>query len=139
MSSSYKNYLEMYLAVIKPAINNIDIFIKSSDYYSLKEVCNLLGMSEQEVIRIMNDNDIAELNRRTFFTILSRGSNPLCIMYRKEMEVGSPYIYSKDNIAYIYNINLESVIIACEKLKIEVITKMTLPLVFNEIPYISTP
>jgi hypothetical protein len=129
----YDTYLDFYIKEVKPCLKDIDIFIKSCSLITPLETATLLNITMQEVFTIMKNQNIKEINKASFFTIMSFGSSTICTMYKREILVGSPYIYSCDNIAYIYNIELNLVKNACNNLGIKIITSLTLPLIFKEI------
>lgn len=130
-----KSFLDVYKSEIAPKLREIDILIKTLDGPLGKpSVCRILQISKNELDKIMEANDIKEIDRLTFFTIMQNGSSEICGLFRREVESGSPYTYEKDKIAYIYNLKTEDVSNACEKLGIVEATPFTLPLLFSLIP-----
>lgn len=130
-----KNFLEAYKNEIAPKLKEIDILLKSSEYpLAVEEVSKVLCITEKEVLSIMCDENINEINKLTFFQIMAKGNSYICKLFSRELECGSPYFYSVEDIAYIYNIDKKLIDNACNFLGISKITSNILPLIFVQIP-----
>jgi len=134
MIKSTFSYLEYYAYCIRPKLKEIDLFIKTGKKsLSVTETANVLLLTEQEVKVIMEKECIKSINRSAFFKIMESGSSDICRLFKREVESGSPHIYSKEDISYIYSIDLETIENVCGTLEITEITPFTLPDVFAEI------
>ncbi len=132
--SEYGTFLEYYVTVIRPQLMEIDLLIKTScKRLPVSEAANALCLTNDEVKQIMQNQHIKAINRRNFFKIMEQGSSNICKLFKREVESGSPHIYSRENISYIYGLELSEVNKVCDKLKIKEITPFTLPDVFSEI------
>ena len=128
------NYWEYYNSDIRPKLMEIDVFIKSLDEPAdISATADILGISQREVMEIMKNLDIKTICRSTFTIIMAHGSSKICKLFSRELECSSPYTYTRQNIAHIYNIDLTTVIDACESLGIKEVTSFTLPLLFSNI------
>ena len=127
------SYHMLYEAEIAPKLREIDIFIKSCAGITAGEASRLLMISEDETRRLMTAHRIRSLDRRSFFTIMADGSSWLCKLFRRECELGSPFVYSADEIAYIYALDAEEVRRAFDETGVIEATAYTLPLVFSRI------
>lgn len=133
------SYLEMYERDIAPRLREIDLLVKTSDnYISVQDAASVLDLSEKEVRDIMNEEGISKLDKKTFFKVMQNGSSCICRFFKRETECGSPYIYSRENIAYIYEIDISTIEKACDDLGFIQVTDYSLPLLLAEIPvYVS--
>ena len=129
-------FWEEYQRHIRPTIAEIDIFLKTAEY-PLDAACvaDVLDLGEMEVFSIMAAAGREEIDRKTFFIIMTSGSSQICRLYCREVEVGSPPTYTASQLSYIYNLDLEDVKNACKKLQIKEATAFTMPLIFANIPY----
>ena len=125
---SANSYLHTYIAKIAPKLQEIDLYIKSSDdILNPVHVAKLLELSEDEIAEISRRKNISQISRRNFFDIMVMGSSFICGLYRREIECGSPYIYTRNDIAYIYQIDIEQINSICDALGIREVTAYTLP------------
>ena len=125
---SANSYLHTYISKIAPKLQEIDLYIKSSDgILSTEHVANLLELSQDEIAEIARKNNISQISRRNFFDIMAMGSSFICGLYRREIECGSPYIYTRSDIAYIYQIDIDRINSTCDALGIREVTAYTLP------------
>lgn len=130
-----KNFLEAYENEIAPKLKEIDILLKSSEYpLTTEEVSRVLCITKEEILSIMNNENINEINKLTFFQIMTKGNSYICKLFNRELECGSPHFYSVEDISYIYNIDKKLIDNACNFLGINNITSSTLPLIFVQIP-----
>ena len=132
------SYLEYYAYCIRPKLKEIDLFIKTKPKrLSVSATANILNLTEQEVKEIMKKEHISSINRFAFFKIMENGSSDICRLFKREIESGSPYVYSKEDISYIYNIDIETIENACNLLEITEITPFTLPDIFAQIALVA--
>jgi len=129
-------FLEEYEGYIKPALSEIDVFLKTSEYpLCPADVACILGIEEDEVQSVLLKIGRTSIDKYTFFDIMSKGSSAICRLYSREVETGSPPTYTPNQVAYIYNLDISAVKNACQKLKIKEITAFTMSLVFAKIPF----
>ncbi len=113
------NYLEIYNAAIAPKLKRIDTMLKTGEgTISPEDAADALYISEAEVYEIMRENGLEYIDRAAFLLIMKNGTSGLCGLYRREMELGSPEVYTSRDIAYIYNLNLDDINEAYDKLNI---------------------
>jgi hypothetical protein len=106
----------------------IDLFLKSrARKMSVRKASSLLDIPEDEVRAFLRRENIGHLDGRAFLKIMREGSSLICGMYRRELECESPFVYSREEIAYIYGIALGVVNDICDSLRIKEATKFTLP------------
>ena len=128
------SYLHTYIAKVVPKLQEIDLYIKSSDdFLNPAHVANLLELSEGEVADIARKSNISRISRRNFFDIMAMGSSFICGLYRREIECGSPHIYTRGDISYIYQIDIEQVNSTCDAMGIHEVTAYTLPYLLAQI------
>ena len=128
------NFWDEYRQVIVPKLEKIDIMLKTvDDGISIDEVCRVLSVAEEEVFEILQTNSMDMLDKGLFLKLLNNASSYICCLYQREVSCGSPYIYSAQNISYIYDIPLDKVNRACKAVSISAITSGTLPLLFRNI------
>ena len=127
-----RSFWEDYKTNIMPKLEEIDIVLKTfEEALTIGKVSEILLISQEEISRILRDESIQIIDKESFLRIMQKGSSFICNIFRREVECGSPHIYSKENIAYIYDIPLEKIEYACRVLEIEIITSGVLPLVFD--------
>ena len=128
------SFLEAYQTEIAPQIQNLDIIIKSMDEpLPCAEAAEALYISESEIKDIMGRLHIDVIDRRSFLRIMGEASSPICRLYQRELEIGSPYVYTREDISYIYSIPIEIVNQACEELGLVKLTAYTLPDLFSRV------
>ena len=125
---SVNSYLDTYLERIVPKLQEIDVYIKSEEgYLDTEHVADVLELGEGEVLDIMRANKIMHIGKRNFYKIMQEGSSWICGLLRRELECGSPPTYTRKNIAYIYQIDINTLNEACDSLGIYEVTSYTLP------------
>ena len=128
------SFWERYKTDIMPKLEEIDILLKTlEEDLNTEEVSDVLAISEKEVKDIVQRESIQKIDREGFLKIMKQGSSLVCRMFRREMECASPYVYSKEDISYIYEIPLQSVSEACKRIGVEIITTNVLPFLFEHI------
>jgi predicted transcriptional regulator len=133
-----ESFLDYYDAYIRPALKCLDVAIKCQTRLTDTDVAALLNISEAEVSDIKKRNGHKRINRQVIMTILSEGSSPVCRMYRRELSLGSPFVYTIEQVAYIYGIELLALKDACRRLGIYQITRQNIFEVFGATPLNST-
>ena len=132
MNSS--SYLEHYYAKIAPAIREIDLMLKTSHgCLSVEQTSRALRIKPSETVNIMKLNNLKKITKANFFIIMTQGSSEVCSMYRRELDKGSPFIYTQEDISYIYGIEPDLIADACAQLGLREITEYNLPEVLAEI------
>ena len=125
------SYLEVYQNEIAPQLQCLDIILKSMDEpLSLTEASEALYISEMEIKDIMRRLKISVIDQQSFLKIMNEASSPICRLYQREIATGSPYVYTREEISYIYSIPLDIVNQACEDLGLVKLTAYTLPDLF---------
>ena len=128
-------FLDEYRDCIRPRIREIDTFLRLRDEFCVACVAQILSVCEEEVVQIMEILGLEKIDRQNFMSIMQRGSSRICQLYARELNVKSPPTYTSEDIAYIYNLDLQAVKDAYQILKINEVTSFTMPLVFGKIEY----
>lgn len=133
-NSCPKNYWEFYKKDIRPKLMEIDVFFKSVDGSAdIDELASILSIPKQEILDTMKKNKLDVIDRSTLHVVMENGSSEICKLFRREIECGSPFTYTIENIAYIYNISIEKIKRACDELGIKEATAYTLPMIFSHV------
>ena len=136
MSSNTKgaSFLEVYQNEIAPQLQSLDIILKSMDEpLTYTEASEALYISETEIKDIMRRLKINVIDQESFLKIMSEASSPICRLYQRELAIGSPYVYTREEISYIYSIPLDIINLACEDLGLVKLTAYTLPDLFGRV------
>ncbi len=127
-------YLELYLENIVPRLQSIDLKLKSGACeFKVSEVCELLEISEAKVQEQLRQLNITVITPDVFLTIMQGADSEIGKMYAREIECHSPITYTAENIAYIYQLDLNLVKKSFEKLNAKEITSYMLPSIFSNI------
>lgn len=128
------SFLDQYNTNIAPKFQEIDLFIKTgAKKWSVKNAAKLLYISEQEVKKIMEEQNISKIDRHSFLQIMRHGSSEICQLFSRELKRGIPKRYTPPDISYIYNIDLDLILDACQKIGITEFNDMTLQILFSNI------
>lgn len=129
----YKFSLKLYREKLEPKIKELDIFLKSKDTYSVKETAKILELEEKEVLSLKENLGIKEITTKNFIELMKNGSSFICKILKKELDCGSPLLYTPENIAYIYNLEYNEVKNAFEFLSLEKVTSNQISLILAQI------
>ena len=128
-------FLEEYEREIRPAIRRIDVFLKTASFpVSPANAACALDINEDEAAAAMADVGCKEVDADAFVAMMRRAGSRICKLYQRELQTGSPSVYTAEQIAYIYDLEVGLVKNACQKMQIREITPFVLPLVFALIP-----
>ena len=128
------SFLEVYQREIAPQLQCLDIILKSMDEpLSVTEASEALYISEAETKDIMKRLNITAIDQQSFLKIMSKASSPICRLYQRELAIGSPYVYTREDISYIYSIPIDIINQACEDLGLVKLTAYTLPDLFSRV------
>lgn len=134
-----QTFLDYYEQEIQPQIAAIDIFLKSEEPpYDSDIVGDLLDIPPSEWQQVLQEEKITFITRSIFFQLMKRGNSPLCGMFRRATELYLPEAYTAEVIAYIFDLPIESVRKAAEKLGQKTFTDEMLPQIFSEISLAET-
>lgn len=129
-----KTFIEQYQNEIEPNLQTIDLFIKTeSPPYNAGTTAALLQIPLSELQAIMKDERLTELNRQAFFIIMKNGSSPLCKMFSRELDCGLPVYYTAEDISYIYNLDISTVISAAKSLGVSYFSRPMIYILFRQI------
>jgi hypothetical protein len=129
------SYLDYYDSRIRPVINRLDIAIKCKDRLKDSDIAGILGMETSEILKIKAEHKLKKNDKTAIITYLKEGSSEICGIFKRETEFRSPYVYSFEEISYIYNIELKMLQRVCERKGIHRITKENINEVFKNIPF----
>ena len=138
MFEKYQSYLEYYIDNIKPVLNELDIALKAKTRLNNAAIAKILDTTEQEIENIRKAHNLEVINLDSLIKIMHEGSSDICRLFQREVEMGSPYTYTKEQLAYIYDIDIELVNTVCNDLNIKEVTWQSMPLVFGSLPYAGT-
>ena len=136
MNSKTKSssFLEIYQTEIAPQLQCLDIILKSMDEpLNVIEASEALYITETEIKDIMRHLDIRVIDRKAFLKIMNVASSPICRLYQRERDIGSPHVYTQEEISYIYDIPIDTINQACEVLGLIELTAYTLPELFSRV------
>lgn len=128
------NYQMLYETEVAPRLREIDIALKALDDISIAEASHLLLITEDETQRLMAERGVAKVDRSSFPVIMQNGSSWLCTLFQREIEIGTPFVYTADEVAYIYGLSTDAVKRAFTEVGVIEATAFTLPIVFTHIP-----
>ena len=129
-----QSFDQIYKHSIRPKLEAIDLFIKSSEApYSSNEVASVLGVEHAELLNIMNKNNIVELNRITFFHVILDLSSDICKLITRQWKYHTHETYNAQMISDIYKLNIHKVQGAFEDLGTQLITDVELMDIFKRI------
>ncbi|WP_458407934.1 hypothetical protein [Anaerotignum sp.] len=134
-----QTFLDYYEQEIQPQIAAIDIFLKSEEPpYDSDIVGELLEIPSEEWQQLLQEEKISFITRGIFFQLMKRGNSPLCGMFRRATELYLPEAYTAEIIAYIFDLPIEPVRKAAEKLGQKTFTDEMLPRIFSNISLAET-
>ena len=130
-----KTFKEEYETQIEPYLKQIDIFLKTKKPpYSISKTAELLHISQSEIKRIMTKENVTTINQKTFFTIMKNGSSTLCHIFARELYCGIPQYYTAENISYIYNLDISTVLQASQQMGLNKFSPGIIKTLFHFIP-----
>ncbi|HPT76438.1 MAG TPA: hypothetical protein PLC16_06870 [Defluviitaleaceae bacterium] len=141
MDSSYSyhfckySFLQVYQKNIEKKLQEIDLFLKiTPEQLNIENTSALLDISVEEIKDLMSKYNIDSINPSSFFIIMVTGSSYICGLLRRQMQKGYKKIYTKEDIAYIYQINPDKIEQALNQAQICEITGDNLKELFKYIP-----
>jgi len=132
--NNINSFFDIYISEISPKIKLIDVFLQSSESpFEVEEVSNILDISHKETIKIMAVENITEISKSNFFKIMLKGSSYICKLFKREIDCGSPTLYTAYDVSYIYGIDESKIENAYRFLNIQFATESMLPAIFTQI------
>lgn len=130
-----KTFKEEYETQIEPYLKEIDLFLKTKKPpYTISKTSELLHISSSEIKHIMAKENLTTIDKDTFFTIMKNGSSTLCHVFARELYCGIPQYYTAENISYIYNLDISTVLQASKKMGINKFSPGIIKTLFHFIP-----
>ncbi len=130
-----KTFKGEYETQIEPYLKQIDIFLKTKKPpYSISKTAELLHISQSEIKRIMTKENVTTIDQKTFFTIMKNGSSTLCHIFARELYCGIPQYYTAENISYIYNLDISTVLQASQQMGLNKFSPGIIKTLFHFIP-----
>lgn len=129
-----RNFYDVYVWRISTKLKKIDLYLQTSRAITTPDAARLLEIPTAELARIMEEERVQRLNRKNFLKVARRGSSDICGYIFRETELCAPAVYSMDDIAYIYGLDIELVNKASSITGIRQATALTLPSLFYHIP-----
>ena len=126
--------LELYERDITPKLKAIDLLLKCSEgEISEKDTAEILQIPAEDVQEIKEKLNIQAIDKKNFAEIMAHGTSPICQLLRRELNRSSPYIYSVEDLSYIYGIKPEIITTVCDVLDISQITTVAITKIFANI------
>ncbi len=130
-----KTFKEEYETEIEPCLKQIDIFLTTKKPpYSISKTAELLHIPQSEIEHIMQKENIKKIDQNTFFEIMKHGSSTLCHIFARELYCGIPQYYTAENISYIYNLDISTVLQASQKMGVNKFSPGIIKTLFHFIP-----
>ena len=132
--STAHSYLTRYRINITSKLKEIDVFLKTKPYpYQNDDVCKLLGINNDELKKILDENGIFEILPSDFPVIMRNGSGELCRAFKRELECGITDSYSPEQVSYIYDIDIDTVLNAYASMGVSRLHRGLLETLFSNI------
>ena len=132
--STAHSYLTRYRINITSKLKEIDVFLKTKPYpYRSDDVCKLLGINNDELKKILDENGICEILPSDFPVIMKNGSGELCRAFKRELECGITDSYSPEQVSYIYDIDIDTVLNAYASMGVSRLHRGLLETLFSNI------
>lgn len=130
-----RTFYDIYIWYITPKLKKIDLVLKTAwRGISHAHAAELLEITDAEVVAIMREEGVESLNKNNFARVMRRGSSEICRYVDREYRRGSPFIYSPEDVAYIYDLDQDDVRQAFEAVGVWEASAQTLPMIFTKIP-----
>jgi len=119
---------------VSARLQAIDILLKTCvNTVPLTEAATVLNVSKDEIKVVMRNLGIIRLTKKNFHEIMRRGSSYICKTLNRYAELNYPHVYTLEQVAYIYNLDINDVYQAAEIAGVREATEVTLPLLFYHI------
>ena len=129
-----ESYLSRYRTNIVSKLATIDLFLKTkTPPYKKAEVRAILGMTKDELDKILNENNIKSITPSSFAVIMKNGSGELCRAFKRQLECGVTESYSPEQVSYIYDIDIDVVLNAYASMGVCKLHKGLLETLFSNI------
>ena len=129
-----ESYLSRYRTNIVSKLETIDFFLKTkTPPYKKAEVRAILGMTKDELDKILNENNIKSITPSSFAVIMKNGSGELCRAFKRQLECGVTESYSPEQVSYIYDIDIDVVLNAYASMGVCKLHKGLLETLFSNI------
>ena len=129
-----ESYLSRYRTNIVYKLETIDLFLKTkTPPYTKAEVRDILGMTKDELDKILNENNIKSITPSSFAVIMKNGSGELCRAFKRQLECGVTESYSPEQVSYIYDIDIDVVLNAYASMGVCKLHKGLLETLFSNI------
>ncbi len=133
-SVALHSFYHIYDTNIRPRLEAIDIFIKTSTApFNHHSVSRLLDVTPSQLLQTMNMSNIIELNRLTFFDLILKLDSSICHLISRQWKYQFLNEYTPQIISDIYNLNLDKVNSAFEDLGVTTISCDELDCIFKRI------
>lgn len=130
-------FSQIYERNIASKLKEIDIFLKTtSPPYNIKDVSDLLHISSNELVCMMENKNIPILNILSFFIVVQTSSSYICQLIQREWEYYNIKYYTPEIIAYIYELNQDKVALAFKQSGLSQVESHNIKELFS---YISVP
>ena len=134
ITTNSEPYLTRYRANIISRLKTIDLFLKTNTApYDKRTVCELLGISAEELDKIIDEHKITSITPSAFALIMKNGSGELCRAFKRQLECGLTDSYSPEQVSYIYNLDIDVVLNAYASMGVSRLHKGLLETLFSNI------
>lgn len=125
--------IDIYNNQIVPKIKEMDIFLKTEENIPFEQVCNILNITKTQLENILKNINENHVNNKNFMYIILNGDSFICNVIKREIQCGSPYLYTPKQIAYIYDLDYQKVKEAYDFLNLDKITSKEIPAILIQI------
>jgi hypothetical protein len=128
------SFLEIYQKEIAPKLKALDILLKSMDEpITAAQAAKALCVSEAEALSAMKSLGVKTVDRKALLDMMEVATSGICRLYQREKRIGSPFVYTREDVAYIYDLPMDAVNQACEELGIIKLTSYTMADMFSRL------
>jgi len=127
------NFLDTYKE-ISSRLKDLDVLAKTEEPITIVSLARVLSAPAWEIYEIKSKHNIKFITRKNLGIIMREASGEICDIYRRELEIGSPLVYTEEDISYIYDLEQREIESAFRRLGIRQATEIFFPLIFKELP-----
>ncbi len=129
------SFWDTYENEISAKLREIDVLARSvKTGISIDSLSEVLDIGSDEIEKIMMNRGIKKLSRLNIYKVLLDSSATVCDFFRREYALGSPLVYTREDIAYIYDIDRDILNRVCDELKIVETTAFFFKDIFTRLP-----
>ncbi|WP_317855804.1 hypothetical protein [Chakrabartyella piscis] len=129
-----QTYLEQYDTFIAPKLQELDLFLKTTEPpYAVGDIAICLDSSDEEIQSLLQKFGFGLPTKGVFLYLIQLVKSPICKLIQREIACGMPPTYTIEEISYIYDLEIEKVQVAAQNIGKETFTKKDLVHLFSYI------